>query len=199
MSVHGAPARDSARGGSGGGRTDDPRDPAELLTAAANGDHTAWTSLEAAFGQRMWLVARACGLSESDTADAVQGAWLRLLEHLHTIRDPALTGAWLATTVRHEALLIARHDRAPVMEDCATPAEPDPASAVLEADLARRLWLAVSTLREPCRTLLDLVARDVGQQQISVRMGVPLGSIGPTRARCLKKLRTLLSLEEPVQ
>lgn len=198
MSVHGVPTRELSRGLNGGGRLDEPRDPAELLKAAADGDHMAWTCLVDMFGPRMWSVARACGLGEADTADAVQGAWLRLLEHLYTIRDPSRLGAWLATTARHEALLIGKHGPVAVIEDM-TVGEPDPASALLEADSAHRLWLAVSTLHEPCRTLLGLYATDVGPQQIAVRMGVPVGSVGPTRARCLNKLRTLISLEETVQ
>lgn len=174
-----------------------PRDAAELLKAAANGDHDAWTGLVGLFGQRMWSVAHACGLGEADAADAVQGAWLRLLENLHTIREPALLGAWLATTARHEALLIARHARPKATEDCAA-IEPDPAARVLEADQARRLWLAVSKMPEPCRSILELLGSDVGYQQISVRMGIPVGTVGPTRARCLHKLRTTFPPEDPV-
>jgi DNA-directed RNA polymerase specialized sigma24 family protein len=77
--------------------------------------------------------------------------------------------------------------------------EPDPAAAVLEADSSRLLWKTVSSLEEPCRTLLQLVAADVGYQQVALRLGVPIGSVGPTRTRCLEKLRTLISLQETVQ
>ncbi|MFC7100257.1 RNA polymerase sigma factor [Nonomuraea rubra] len=69
------------------------RDPAELLAAADDGDRTAWDELESRFGPRMWAVARACGLSPADAADAVQGTWLRLLQNLRSIRDPAAVGA----------------------------------------------------------------------------------------------------------
>jgi RNA polymerase sigma factor (sigma-70 family) len=173
----------------------EPRDPAQLLTAAADGDQTAWDELASRYGARMWAVARACGLPESDAADAVQGAWLRLLEHLHTIRNPEGIGAWLATTTRREALLIARKEHTVELSfDMAS--EPDPAAAVLEADSSRLLWKTVSSLNEPCRTLLQLVATDLGYQQVALRLGVPIGSVGPTRARCLDKLRTLMSLQE---
>jgi len=175
----------------------DSRDPAELLAAAADGDQLAWDGLEARFGPRMWAVARACGLSEADAADAVQGAWLRLLEHLHSIRNPAGVGAWLATTARREALLLLR--KAAPGPGLDLDPDPDPASAVLEADGNRLLWKTVSTLHEPCRTLLRLVATDLGSRQVAMRMGLPVGSIGPTRARCLDKLRTLISLQETVQ
>jgi RNA polymerase sigma factor (sigma-70 family) len=176
----------------------DPRDPAELLVAAADGDRSAWETLEARFGPRMWAVARACGLSHSDAADAVQGSWLRLLQHLRSIREPARVGGWLATTVRHEALLLLRKERGGVVS-FEVVEEPDPASAVLEADDRRLLWKTVSTLHEPCRTLLQLVAIDLGSQQMATRLGLPIGSVGPTRARCLEKLRTLISIQETAQ
>ncbi|MDA0632439.1 sigma-70 family RNA polymerase sigma factor [Nonomuraea sp. MCN248] len=176
----------------------DPRQLAELLLAADSGDQSAWDELEARFGPRMWAVARACGLNEPDAADAVQGAWLRLLEHLHDIREPAGVGAWLATTTRREALLLIRKSRsAPAPFEVAH--DPDPESAVLEADGNRLLWKTVSALKEPCRSLLTLVASDLGSRQVAVRLGLPIGSVGPTRARCLEKLRTLISLQETVQ
>ncbi|WP_328807589.1 RNA polymerase sigma factor [Nonomuraea antri] len=176
----------------------DTRSPAELLKAAADGDRLAWDELESRFGPRMWAVARACGLNEADAADVVQGSWLRLLENMHTIRDPASVGAWLATTARREALsLIRREPIGPASFEVAF--DPDPASAVLEADGGRSLWQWVSGLKEPCRTLLQLVATDLGNQQMALRLGIPLGSVGPTRARCLEKLRILLSKQETAQ
>jgi RNA polymerase sigma factor (sigma-70 family) len=181
----------------------DHRLPEELLKAAADGDHSAWTGLVGRFGQRMWSVAHACGLNEADTADAVQGAWLRLLENLHSIRDPASVGAWLATAARREALLISRRGAGLRPHLCLPeggPFDPDPASLILEADEGRLLWQAVSALHEPCRTLLRLVATvpEAGTHQLAVRLGVPTGSVGPTRLRCLNKLRTLISQEETV-
>ncbi|WP_043614477.1 RNA polymerase sigma factor [Nonomuraea candida] len=174
------------------------RDPAELLTAAADGDRSAWDELESRFGPRMWAVARACGLSTADAADAVQGAWLRLLQHFGSIRDPSAVGGWLVTTVRREALLIHRKESAG-LSLAQVPEEPDPAAAVLEADGRRRLWETVSGLHEPCRTLIRLIASDLGNQQMAARLGMPSGSIGPTKARCLEKLRTLISLQETAQ
>ncbi|MGW0805230.1 RNA polymerase sigma factor [Nonomuraea sp. NPDC002799] len=176
----------------------DPRDPAELLVAAADGDRSAWDELELRFGPRMWAVARACGLSHAEAADAVQGSWLRLLQHLESIRDPARVAGWLLTTVRREALLLVRKER-PGVSCSEIVDEPDPASAVLEADDRRLLWRTVSDLNEPCRTLLRLVAIDLGNQQVASRLGIPLGSIGPTKARCLEKLRTLISIQETAQ
>lgn len=172
------------------------RDPAELLQAAAYDDQSAWVELTARYGPRMWAVARACGLGEADAADAVQGGWLRLIEHLHTIKDPARVGGWLVTTTRREALRILSRER-PGLQAHDLVTEPDPATAVLDAELGHQLWVAVSALPEPCRTLLKLIA--TGERQLATRLGVAAGSVGPTRARCLSKLRTLISLEETVQ
>ncbi|MFI6594864.1 RNA polymerase sigma factor [Nonomuraea sp. NPDC050536] len=172
------------------------RDPAVLLDAAADGDHAAWVELTNRFGPRLWAAVRACGLGEADAADAVQGAWLRLLESLHTIKDPAGVGAWLTTTARREALLILRKE-VPGLPSYLPVSEPDPAAEVLDADIGQRLWQAVSDLHEPCRSMLRLVA--VGERQLATRLGLPPGSVGPTRARCLERLRTLISPQETVQ
>ena len=76
----------------------------ELVGAAAEGDQRAWQGLVERFSGLVWSVARAHGLSEADAADVAQTAWVRLVEHLHHVRDAQRVGAWLATTARHEAL-----------------------------------------------------------------------------------------------
>jgi RNA polymerase sigma factor (sigma-70 family) len=145
----------------------------------------------------MWAVARAFGLTAADAADAVQAAWLRLVEHWDTIRDPTKVGAWLVTTTKHEAARLCRTTRRERLS--AEPPEPiqpdaDPAIAVLSADEGRRLWRGVDALPEPCRSLLTLLvtAPDAGYARIAARLNLPIGSIGPTRGRCLRKLRALL-------
>lgn len=160
-------------------------------------DEPAWRDLVERFGYRMWAVARAFGLDSTDAADAVQAAWLRLVESLHTIRDPERVGAWLITTTRHEAARIRRsRSGAPL---AALPAEVpapdgDPAAAMLTEEDGRRLWAAVDTLREPCRSLLRLIvcAPEAGYAQLARRLDMPIGSIGPTRSRCLRRLRSLI-------
>lgn len=156
-----------------------------------------WDELEAAFGPRMWAVARAFGLSAADAADAVQAAWLRLVESFDRIRDPSRIGAWLVTTTRNEAALLCRKARG-VTLTCTPPETPepdaDPAMAVLSADEARRLWAAVDNLDEPCRTLLRLLvtAPESGYARIAARLNLPIGSVGPMRGRCLGRLRKIM-------
>ena len=171
------------------------QDDAPRLTAgdAIARDQIAWEELTITHSPRMWAVARAFGLSAADAADAVQAAWL----HWDTIRDPAKIGAWLVTTTRREAAQLCRKTRRErPTEEPPDPAQPeaDPVLAVLSADEGRRLWLMVDTLPEPCRSLLRLLvtAPDAGYARIAARLNLPIGSIGPTRARCLRKLRKLV-------
>ncbi|GGK82549.1 RNA polymerase sigma factor [Sphaerisporangium melleum] len=160
-------------------------------------DETAWRDLVARFGYRMWAVARAIGLDPADAGDAVQAAWLRLLESRHTIRDPERVGAWLVTTTRHEAVRVARRRAGDgpsgMPAEIAAP-DADPATMTLTDDEGRRLWAAVDTLPGPCRALVRLIvmAPDASYAQLSRRLDMPIGSIGPTRIRCLKRLRSLM-------
>ncbi|MEV8632224.1 sigma-70 family RNA polymerase sigma factor [Streptosporangium sp. NPDC051023] len=181
------------------------------IDAALAGDQAAWDALVARFSGRLWSVVRAYGLSAADAADAVQGTWLRLVENLHTIRDPDRIGSWLLTTARREASLLSRRNRGErlIADPAATEhadsgppraghVHPDPALTVLSADEGRRLWRAVEAMHEPCRSLLLLMATapDAGVHQLAGRLGMPSGSYGPTRGRCLNRLRTMLTAQE---
>ncbi|MFF4779256.1 RNA polymerase sigma factor [Microtetraspora fusca] len=162
-------------------------------------DQATWEELVTRFDGRMWAVARACGLGPADAADAVQGAWLRMVESLDGIRDPERIGAWLITTTRHEAVRLARRSRGerPAADALPDVPVPDPAASVVDAEFGRRLWLRLDGLAEPCRSLLRLYALnpDAKYAQISMRLGLPMGSIGPTRSRCVSRLRALIEEE----
>ncbi|WP_147942857.1 RNA polymerase sigma factor [Microbispora sp. CSR-4] len=163
-------------------------------------DQAAWEALVARFDGRMWAVARAFGLSTADAADAVQGAWLRLVESADTIRDPERIGAWLVTTTRHEAARLSRRARGEVVSDLDVPdtALPDPTAAVVDADFGRQVWRRLDLLGEPCRSLIRLYVLhpEARYAQIAVRLNLPIGSIGPTRARCMARLRALVEEED---
>ncbi|MER5321793.1 RNA polymerase sigma factor [Streptosporangium roseum] len=181
------------------------------IDAVLAGDQAAWDVLVNRFSGPLWSAVRAYDLSAADAADAVQGAWLRLVESLHTIRDPDRIGPWLFTTAKREAALLSRRNRGerliadPAGTEHAHPdpalaghVHPDPAVAVLTADEGRRLWRAVEEMHEPCRSLFRLMATapDAGVHQLAGRLGMPSGSYGPTRGRCLNRLRTVLTAQE---
>jgi RNA polymerase sigma factor (sigma-70 family) len=147
----------------------------------------------------LWQVARASRLGPDDAADAVQSAWLALVRRAHTITDPAAVTAWLVTTVRREALRRARARREVAlpegMLEASPAAGPSPDEQVADHEEHRRLWSAVRTLTERCQELLRIVAFEERPDyaRISARLGMPIGSIGPTRARCIDKLRIVLA------
>jgi RNA polymerase sigma factor (sigma-70 family) len=181
-------------------------DLAELVRAASKGDQRAWEGLIGRFGGLVWSVARAHGLSRADAADVSQTAWLRLVEHLHRLRDPERVGTWLAATARHEALRTLRRARRqlPVGDDAELDAElgrsrppvDSPEARTLAAERSDLLWRAFAALPPRCQTLLRVLMADPppSYQQVAVAMDMPIGSIGPTRGRCLHRLRQLAAL-----
>jgi RNA polymerase sigma factor (sigma-70 family) len=166
-----------------------------LVGAAAAGDQDAWNALVARFDGLVWAVARAHRLSAADAADVVQTTWLRLVEHLDRLDDPERIGAWLATTARRESFKALKRAARQV------PSPPDeiPAPAVdgqldaglLTSERDRTLWQAFAGLDPDCQALLRMLVADPtpSYEEISEALDRPIGSIGPTRARCLEKLR----------
>ena len=169
---------------------------AEVVRAAADGDAEAWDALVARFEGLVWAVARAHRLSDVDAADVSQTTWLRLAEHLHRLRDPERVGGWLAATARNEALRTLRRSSRciPVDVDFDT-ALPERAPAadrrILTEERDARLWEAFDALPDPCRALLRALIADPAPSyaEVSAALGMPIGSIGPRRSRCLEGLR----------
>jgi RNA polymerase sigma factor (sigma-70 family) len=145
-------------------------------------------------------VARLYGLSSSDAADVSQVTWLRLVEHIRGLREPERLAAWLATTARREASRVGRRAALQVpVEDLADVGGNDPPadSRILLAERDARLWEAFAKLTPRCRELLGLLLMtdDLGYAEVSGILGMPVGSIGPTRARCLDCLRHAVTAE----
>jgi RNA polymerase sigma factor (sigma-70 family) len=167
---------------------------AELVAAAAIGNQEAWDALVDRFGALVWSIARAHRLGDADAADVSQTTWLRLVEHLGRLRDPESVGAWLATTARHECLrLIRQADRFRYDEAALDPVDPEPLpEALLVADEREmQLWRAIESLSERCRSLVRVLMADPAPsyEEVAAALDMPIGSIGPTRARCLEQLR----------
>jgi RNA polymerase sigma factor (sigma-70 family) len=178
---------------------------AELVRAAGAGDQGAWNSLVDRYSGLVWHIARGHRLGDADASDVAQTVWLRLVESLPRLREPAAVGGWLATTARNESLrLLRRSGREIVEADLgleATPADDSYSpEAVVEAherrDLVRH---ALDQLPLRCQTLLRALAfsPDDSYADISAALDMPVGSIGPTRGRCLDRLRQGLRADAP--
>jgi RNA polymerase sigma factor (sigma-70 family) len=194
-----APAGSRAAGASES--REDVADADQLVRRAAAGDRTAWARLVNRYSRLIWAMTRDFKLAECDAADVVQATWLRLLEHIDRIEHPDRIGSWLATTARHECLrqLGAAKRVVPVQHDdvslsAAVAVEPDVDERMLADERAQAVREAVSLLPSRSQRLLELLMAEppVPYTEISDRLGVPVGSIGPTRGRCLERLRLLL-------
>jgi RNA polymerase sigma factor (sigma-70 family) len=171
-------------------------DTTALLESAAGGDQAAWDTLVDRFASLLWSIARAHRLSDADAADVVQTTWLKLVENLGRIKDPDRLPGWLATTARHECLRqIRRGDRERPTDEEPWQGEPAPGSGVDAALLLEErnatLWRALATLSEQCRQLLRVLMATPppSYAEVSAALDMPVGSIGPTRQRCLGRLR----------
>jgi RNA polymerase sigma factor (sigma-70 family) len=172
---------------------------AELFRAWRAGDAGAMDALVRLMTPTLWHVVRAYGIERSLAEDVVQTTWLRLVRGQERIQDASAVSAWLTVTARREAWRVgSAHSRTDLKEDVdLEPLLPVANSAEDEAttrDDASRLWAAVQRLDERCRRLIRVVAFDErpDYRGLAEDLGMPVGSIGPTRSRCLGKLRTLL-------
>jgi RNA polymerase sigma factor (sigma-70 family) len=177
-----------------------PKDPpvTDLVTRARNGEQQAWNALVERYAPLIWSICRRYRLAGADADDAGQAVWLHLVDQLDNIRDPAALPGWLATTTRRECARIVRAARKAQPRDYAPDAGtiPDeqavmPGDELLMAERHAALREAVTHLPPRCQQLIALLIEDppVPYAQISARLGIPAGSIGPCRARCLDKLR----------
>lgn len=166
-----------------------------LVESAAAGDEHAWHDLVDEFGGLVWAVTRAHRLGDADAADVAQTTWLRLLEHLDRIEEPARVGAWLATTARRECLRVLRRAASlvPHGDELSDLTDDAPAhdAVLLVQERDSTLWKAFARLRERDRALLRMLMADPAPsyEQISAALDMPIGSIGPTRARALERLK----------
>jgi RNA polymerase sigma factor (sigma-70 family) len=166
-----------------------------LVMAASAGDRTAVSKLVERFTRRICLVARMHRLAAEDVEDVMQTTWLRLLEHADKIRDPAAVGAWLETTARRESLRLLRTSsrERPTDNELMLDAPVAPVDDERLQATERRVALAAALKQVSGhqRELLSMLFAEPAPSysEISRRLGMPIGSIGPTRARCLARLR----------
>lgn len=173
----------------------------DLVAAAAHGDDAAWKALVEQFSGLIWSVTRAYRLGSADAADVFQVTWLRLAEHIGRLDHPEHVGAWLATTARREAMRASRASARVVLTDDDAVFDTQeaggetPEQAVLRSERADQLWRAFRTLPARCQLLLRLLMANPppSYTEVAAALDRPVGSIGPTRARCLRLLREKLA------
>lgn len=169
-----------------------------LVERAGAGDEAAWSALVTRFAPLLWSVCRRHRLSTADAEDVCAEVWLRLLSRLPSLREPDALPGWLATTTRHECLrrLTKTNRRTerelPLLPDVV--AEDDGAEVedhLLRAERSDALRAAFVMLGERCRRLIAVMLRDPtpAYAEIGAELGMPIGSIGPTKQRCLEVLR----------
>jgi len=170
----------------------------DLVKRAKDGDQQAWDALVERYASLIWSVCRRYRLSSADAEDVNQSVWLTLVDQLAALREPAALPGWLATTTQRECgrVLRAAHKPptgwyVPDAEDIA-----DERAATAEEELLRgerhaALREGFTCLPPSCQQLIAMLIQDppVPYAQISAELGIPVGSIGPTRRRCLEKLR----------
>ena len=179
----------------------DPVDAAtacELVAAAQAGDHTAWPDLISRYGGMLRSVTAQFRLQDADTADVVQSTWLHAVEQLDRLRQPERFGGWLKTIAYRECLavvMLARREYpdAHVAENVAEPTS-DPAAQAVGAETRRAVQAALDALPARRRILMEVLFYwpAVNYVQVAEAVDMPLGSVGPTRARTLGRLRAQL-------
>ena len=187
---------------------DSPEDDAALVDRCRRGDATAWAALVRRYQRLVYAVVMRAGFDEHGAADVFQTVFARLVQHLPKLTQPDRLQAWIVTTAKREALRarqlaqrnvsLTRPDDAEgeALEDSIPDDSPLAEEALDQLQQLNLLRQGLDRLDERCRELLLLVFRDedekLGYDEIARRMNMPTGSLGPTRARCLDKLRRLV-------
>ena len=184
----------------------DPSDEA-LILACRRGDAFAWETLSTRYRGLIYNVGRRVGLDKEQAADVCQNVFAILVQKLDHIKQPAQIGAWLMTTTRHEAWKLRQRERASGMAvsydehaiDALTEDALLPDERLLYMEEQHKVRIGLAALDERCRALLTLLFyRDdpAPYAVVAATLGIPEGSIGPMRGRCLRKLRGILNSME---
>ena len=173
---------------------------ADLLSAARTGSEDALGQIVTELSPLLWQVARSAGLSQGDAEDVLQTVWMRLITHLDGIHDAGALTGWLVTTTKREAWRVRAAGRKQLPADQDVFADlpdkgPGSEEQVILEDQRRALWAAIGMLSRRCQELLRIMAFAPRSDYATVAaaLGMRVGSIGPTRGRCLAKLRALLA------
>ncbi|MGH4009431.1 MAG: RNA polymerase sigma factor [Pseudonocardiaceae bacterium] len=169
---------------------------ADLLQRIGGGDPAAWDEIIRQYGKLVSTTVWSFRLQEADALDAIQMTWLRLVENADRVQFPERLSGWLTTTARRECLRILRQNKlGPDLIDVALEAVADPLEGpeqrVIDANTTRTLRKLIDELSPRRRTVIGMLFTDdpCSYRNLSRLAGIPLGGIGPTRARALQQLR----------
>ena len=186
---------------------------AELQEACGRGEQAAWDALVGRYAGLIYSIPLKYGLGEADAADVFQTVCVTLLEKLSTVRDPQRLAAWIITTTTRESWALVRERKRHAVTSLSSPharppeddgdltldvpdAHPLPEEQLVQLERQVLVQSAVQQLPEPCRSLVVALFTDTQErasyQDLAASLGMPLNSLGPTRARCLAKLKKLL-------
>jgi RNA polymerase sigma factor (sigma-70 family) len=184
--------------GSGRARTVPGNDPpaAALVSRATAGDPDAWEEMVERYSPLIWAICRRYGLDSAEADDVGQTVWLRLVDLLASLGDPAALPGWLATTTRRECLRMLR-GRGSERPDARLAGSPPSADdVVIEEERHAALRTAIAELSPRCQQLLSMLASDPPRSydEISAELGIPVRSIAAQRAHCLDRLRRHLAV-----
>jgi len=171
----------------------------ELVAMCLRGDAQAWEALIMRYRRLVYSVPVRFGFTSADAADVFQAVCLKLIEHLHELKDETKVSAWLITTTTRQCIHVKslKHRETGADEEFEEPADPGENLEDLRimTETQQTIREAVEQLSGRCRDLIEMLyfdQRSLSYEEISQKMGMPVASIGPTRARCLDKLRTQL-------
>ena len=175
----------------------DERTVAALVARAAAGDQDAWNELVDRYAPLVWSVCTRYHLSKQDVEDVGQTVWLKLVEHLGNLRQPAALPGWLATTTARECLRVLGAARrkdgfSPSPDELLPPPEAEMVEQeIITAERNAAVRQAFAKLPANCRHLLSMLISDppLSYREISAILEIPIGSVGPQRQRCLRRLR----------
>jgi RNA polymerase sigma factor (sigma-70 family) len=164
----------------------------ELIERCIKGDQAAWRELVSRYQRLVYSVANVLCPPGEDVSDVFQQVWLELYQHLDELRNAEALPAWLITVTKRRmyALIRSRRGSEPLDEET-----PDLSEQIIQIDHEHTLERALGQLPDRCRKLIDLLyfdSKEPSYSEIAAAMGMPEASIGPTRARCLEKLRKLI-------
>jgi RNA polymerase sigma factor (sigma-70 family) len=170
----------------------------ELVARARQNDQVAWDALVERYTGLLRSIARSYDLGAADMADVTQTVWLRLVERLDELREPDRVGSWLAVTAHRESRWTLRRRGRELPAWSVPDQAPDPAGGCVERTCVQRERLsdvasAIRAMPERCRRVLRFFAlAPVTYAEAASALDIPVGSVGPTRARCLADLRRRL-------